>query len=563
MITRRDFCVAAAALTTLLGRGDVSSWRRLAVAQSLHNTDYLAADDFGNVTLLHITDLHAQLKPHYFREPSVNLGTGAARGKLPHITGTAFLDYFGLPPDSPEAHALTSVDFSALAQSYGKMGGLDRIATLVKQIRADRPNKVLLLDGGDSWQGSYTANATAGGDMVAAMETLGIDAMTAHWEFTYGAERVRTIVDSLSFPFLAGNIVDAEWDEPVFPAYRLFERGGAAIAVIGQAFPYTPIANPGWMIPQWRFGIRERALAANIVAARNDGADVIILLSHNGFDVDRKLAQRVAGIDIILSGHTHDALPYPVRVGKTWLIASGCNGKFVSRLDLDIAGGRLRDARYRLIPIFAEAIAPDQEMAELIKTLRAPYESELQRELAHTETLLYRRGNFNGTVDDLFCNALLAEHDSEIAFSPGFRWGTSLPPQHPFTVEDLHNCCAITYPQTYRRLLSGADIKLILEDVADNLFNPDPYYQQGGDMVRLGGMGYRIDPYQKAGARISDMTLLSTGARIDPRHDYVVAGWASVRENVEGPPIADIVTAYLRDHPIIRLLPSQNVKLIA
>lgn len=560
MLNRRDFVTAAAALAALAGSG-AGGWSRLAAQQKLGEDDLLQAADFGNVTLLHLTDLHAQLKPLYFREPSVNIGVGAAAGLPPHVTGRDFLKLYGIAASSPEAYALTSVDFAALAQGYGRMGGLDRIARAVKRIRAERPDRVLLFDGGDTWQGSLTANATAGADMVEAMNLLAPDAMTAHWEFTYGTDRVKEIVAGLPFPFLAGNVNDTEWDEPAFPASEIFERGGVRIGVLGQAFPYTPIANPRWMIPGWSFGIREEAAAANVAALRAAGADIVVLLSHNGFDVDRKMAGRVPGIDVILSGHTHDALPDVVQVGRTLIVASGSNGKFLSRLDLDVADGELRGWRYRLIPIFSDAIAPDPEMAALIDRLRAPYEAELGRELARTESLLYRRGNFNGTFDDLICAALLEERDAEIALSPGFRWGTSLLPGQAIRVEDVHNACAMTYPQAYRSTMNGQLLKDILEDVADNLFNSDPYYQQGGDMVRVGGMAYRIDPLAEIGSRISEMTLLSSGAPIDPARDYVVAGWASVNEGTEGPPVWDVVEAYLKRNPVVRIEPNQNVKL--
>jgi len=562
MFSRRDFLTASVALATLVGPGRGGGWSRAAAQQALSQEDLLAAEDFGNVTLLHVTDIHAQMKPLYFREPSVNLGVGEVEGLPPHITGAEFLRMFDLEPGSAEAYALTSVDFTALAKTYGRMGGLDRVATIVKRVRAERPDKTLFLDGGDTWQGSYTANQTQGGDMVEVMHALGVDAMTAHWEFTYGTERVKEIVEQLQFPLLAGNIFDDEWMEPAFKAYELFERGGVKVAVIGQAFPYTPIANPRWMIPTWSFGIREEEVAKNVAAAREEGAELVVLLSHNGFDVDRKLASRVAGIDVLLSGHTHDALPTPVMVGKTLLVASGSNGKFVSRVDLDVAGGELRDYRYRLIPVFSDVIMPDPEVASLIDRLRAPYEAELRRELGRSDTLLYRRGNFNGTLDDLICQALMAERDAEIALSPGFRWGTSLLPGQAITVEDVHNACSMTYPQAYRSTMSGQLIKDILEDVADNLFNPDPYYQQGGDMVRVGGMGYRIDPRQPIGARISDMTLLESGEAIDPARNYVVAGWASVNEGTEGPPVWDVVEAHLQKNPNVHIEENRSVKVI-
>jgi sulfur-oxidizing protein SoxB len=397
--------------------------------------------------------------------------------------------------------------------------------------------------------------------MVDAMELLQPDAMTGHWEFTYGTDRVNEIIESLSFPFLGSNIYDSTWNEPAFDGYTMIERGGVKIGVVGQAFPYTPVANPRWMFPEWSFGIREEDIVKNIEAAKGEGAELIVLLSHNGFDVDRKLAAQVKGIDVILCGHTHDALPEPVIVGKTLLVATGSHGKFLSRLDLDVSGGELKGYKHRLIPIFSDVIAPDPDMARKIDELRAPYEKELARELATTDTLLYRRGNFNGTFDDLICQALLSEREADIALSPGFRWGTSVLPGQKITVEDVHNACAMTYPEAYRSTMTGETLHTILEDVADNLFNKDPYYQQGGDMVRVGGMGYTIDPEGTMGSRISNMTLLKTGEPIDPSREYTVAGWASVNEGTEGPAIWDVVTAWLEKNPTVHLEPNTSVKL--
>lgn len=560
MVSRREFLMATVALCAAAGPGLTGGWSRAAARQTLSENDLLDFDDYGNVTLVHITDIHAQLKPVYFREPSVNLGAGDVAGLPPHVSGADFLKLYNIAPGTPQAYALTSDDFAALAQTYGRLGGLDRVATIVKKIRAERGDNMLLLDGGDTWQGSYTAQQTAGADMVEVMNALAPDAMTGHWEFTYGADRVREIVESLPFVFLGGNIYDSEWNEPAFEAYRLFDRGGVKIAVIGQAFPYTPIANPRWMFPNWSFGIREEDIAKNVEAARADGADLIVLLSHNGFDVDRKLASRVPGIDVILTGHTHDALPEPVLVGRTLLIASGSNGKFVSRVDLDVQGGEVKGYRFRLIPVFADVISRDSEVAALIDKVRAPYEAELKRELGRTDTLLYRRGNFNGTFDDLICDALLAEREADIALSPGFRWGTSLLPGQAITVEDLHNACAMTYPAAYRSMMSGDTIKAILEDVADNLFNTDPYYQQGGDMVRVGGMGYTIDVGAAMGSRISGMTLLASGEPLEPAKEYAVAGWASVNEATEGPAIWDVVESHLAKNPVVAPTENRSVK---
>ncbi len=529
--------------------------------QRLTQADLLKFDAIGNVTLLHVTDIHGQLMPVYFREPSLNLGVGDAKGQPPHVTGKAFLSRYGIPEKSADAYALTFDDFEALAKTYGRIGGLDRAATVVKAVRAERGDRVLMLDGGDTWQGSLGSLRTKGQDMADCMKLLKPDAMTGHWEFAYGEERVKQLIAAQDFPFLALNVRDTDWQEPVFEPFKIFERGGVKIAVLGQAFPYTPVANPRWMMPKWSFGIREEDVRANVEKVRAQGAQLVVLLSHNGFDVDKKMASRVSGIDVILTGHTHDALPEAVRVGNTLLIASGSHGKFVSRLDLDVRDGAVKDFRYKLIPLFADAIAPDPEMAAAIETARAPFAAELKREVGRTESLLYRRGNFAGTFDDLICAALLKERDAEIALSPGFRWGASVLPGQAITVEDIHNATAITYPQAYRMTMNGARIKELLEDVADNLFNPDPYYQQGGDMVRCGGLGYSIDISKPAGQRISSMTLLKTGQAIDPARDYSVAGWASVNEGTQGPPIWDVVENYISGQKNVRVAPTDSVKI--
>jgi sulfur-oxidizing protein SoxB len=398
--------------------------------------------------------------------------------------------------------------------------------------------------------------------MVDVMNSLGVDAMTAHWEFTYGADRVKELAARLEFPFLAGNVRDIEWGEDVFEGTAVFERRGVRIAVIGQAFPYTPIANPSYLIPNWTFGIQESRLQERVDAARADGAELVVLLSHDGFDVDRKLASRVAGIDVILTGHTHDALPEVVPVGGTLLVASGSHGKFLSRLDLDVRDGRILDYSYKLIPIFSDVIQPDAEIAKIIAQRRAPFEKELARVLGQTEGLLYRRGNFNGTFDDLICQALMAELDAQISLSPGFRWGGTLLPGQDITVEDVFNQTAITYPNTYRKEMTGARLREVLEDVADNLFNPDPYYQQGGDMVRAGGMAYTIDVSKPIGQRVSDMTLLETGEPIEADRGYAVAGWASVNEGIDGPPVYDVVRRHIEQVGVVNMAENRHVRVL-
>lgn len=558
MLSRRDFLQITAAASAIYGGGQA-----LAASAAKQQISFDKLTEFkstGQVTLLNFTDCHAQLMPLHFREPSVNIGVGEVAGLPPHITGKDMLTRFKLMPGSPEAYAFSSVDFTRLSQDYGRVGGMAHMATLIKKVRAERPANTLLIDNGDTWQGSYTALKTHGEDMVTVQNALGIDAMTAHWEFTYGEKRVQELIKKLKAPFLAGNITDTEWEEPVFNAIEYFERGGVKIAVIGQAFPYTPIANPRHLIPKWSFGIKEGRVRANVKKAKAAGAELIVLASHDGFDVDRKLASRVKGIDVILTGHTHDAIPAIVRVGDTLLVASGSHGKFLARLDLEVKNKRVTNYAFKLMPVFSDAIPADKDMAALIDKIRAPYKAELDEVVGKTEKLLYRRGNFNGTFDDLICNAMLEQRDAQIAFSPGFRWGACVMPGQNIRMEDVYNHTAITYAACTRNTLKGDFIKTILEDVGDNLFNPDPYYQQGGDMVRVGGMGFTFDISKKMGQRVSDMTLLSSGEPIDPKKDYVVAGWASVNPNAKGPAIYDVVKSYIKSRKVITKVGESAIK---
>ncbi len=510
---------------------------------------------FGNVSVMHFTDCHAQLLPSYFREPNVNIGLGESLNKVPHLVGENLLKAFGIRPGTPDAHAFTYLDFENAARTYGKVGGFAHLSTLIKKIRASRPGS-LLLDGGDTWQGSATALWTKGQDMVDAGKLLGVDVMTGHWEFTLGAERVKQIVDNDfkgKVDFLAQNIKTLDFGDDVFKSYVIKHINNIPVAIIGQAFPYSPIANPRHMMPDWSFGIQDENMQKVVNEARAKGAQVVILLSHNGMDVDLKMAGRVSGIDAIMGGHTHDGVPAPIIVknsgGQTLVTNAGSNGKFLGVMDFDVKGGRVVDIKYKLLPVFANLIEPDAEMATFIKNVRAPYETKLAEKLAITEGTLYRRGSFNGTFDQLILDALMEAKGADAAFSPGFRWGTSLLPGDAITLEHVMDQTAITYPQTTLTEMTGATIKEIMEDIADNLFNPDPYKQQGGDMVRVGGISYTCDLRKGMGQRINNMML--KGKALDPNKKYKMAGWAPVAEGATGEPIWDVVTAYLRDKKTI------------
>lgn len=524
---------------------------------------------FGTASLLHMTDCHAQLVPIYFREPNVNLGVADAFGKAPHLVGEHLLKAFKIPAGSAQAHAFTYLNFEQAAQRYGKVGGFAHLATLVKMLRAQRPGS-LLLDGGDTWQGSATSLWSNAQDMVDAAKLLGVDIMTLHWECTYGTERLLQVAENDfkgKIDILAQNIKTADFGDPVFPAFVIKEMNGAKVAVIGQAFPYTPIANPRYLVEDWSFGIQEESMQEQVNLARSQGAQVVVLLSHNGMDVDLKLASRVTGIDFILGGHTHDGVPQAIPVknaaGVTHVTNAGSNGKFLAVLDMDIRSGKLQGFKYRLLPVFSNMLPADAEMQAYVDKVRKPHLAKLSEPLAVTEGLLYRRGNFNGSWDQLIIDALMEVHDAPIAFSPGFRWGTSLLPGQAITREHVLDQTAITYPNTTVSELSGEMIKTILEDVCDNLFNPDPYYQQGGDMVRTGGLSYTCKPGAGMGSRIDDLRL--NGKPVEATKTYKVAGWAPVaaeaRENGQ-PMIWDVVETYLRDKKTIAAKTPYTPKLL-
>jgi len=552
-IGRREFLqmlAVASAGGMALGQKEVLAGD-MAAAQKLYELP-----KFGNVSFMHFTDCHAQLKPIYFREPSVNIGISEALGRPPHLVGENLLKHFKIAPGTPAAHAFTYLNFEQAAKTYGKVGGFAHLATLVKQVRASRPY-ALLLDGGDTWQGSATALWTNGQDMVDACKLLGVNLMTPHWEFTLGADRVKEIVDkdfAGKIEFLAQNVHTSDFEDQVFKPYTIREMNGVPVAVIGQAFPYTPIANPRYMVPDWTFGIKDDHMQKMVDEARGKGAQVVVVLSHNGMDVDIKMASRVTGIDAIMGGHTHDGMPAPVVVanpgGKTLVTNAGSNSKFLGVLDFDVQAGKVRDFRYKLMPVFANLLPADAEMAAYIDKVRAPYEGKLQETLAISEGLLYRRGNFNGSWDQLIVDGLMAVKGAEIAFSPGFRWGTTILPGQAVTRDHLMDQVAITYPSTTLSNMTGATIKTVLEDVCDNLFNPDPYYQQGGDMVRVGGLQYTCDPLAPSGQRISNMSL--NGKAIEASKTYKVAGWAPVAEGATGEPIWDVMETYLKNEKTIK-----------
>ena len=560
MRSRREFIQLATVSAMLLA---TKPWNSVAAKQKLKIDDLLDFESKGQVTLLHLTDMHGQLNPVFYRPPSENFGVGKFEGIPPHLVGEAFLEHFGILPNTPLAYAHTMVDYVPLAMEYGKLGGLDHTSTLIKAIRSERgDDKVLLLDGGDTWQGSYTSLKTQGEDMVKVMKALGTEAMVGHWEFTFGQQRLKELIDKLEYPFLGGNVFDTEWDEPVFESTAFFEKGGVSVAVIGQHFPYTPIANPNYMVKGWSFGIRPEVLQKNVDEAKKQGAEIVVLLSHNGFDVDQKLAAMIQGIDVILTGHTHDAIPKGIRIKDTLLLSSGSHGKYLGRVDLKVKNGKVVETNSNLIPVFSDVVTPDKEMKQLIKKIRSPYEKECNRIIGKTENLLYRRGNFNGSWDDVICDAIMQERDTEISLSPGFRWGTSLLPGQNITVDDIYSQTSMNYPEVYRIEMTGKMIKDLLEDVCDNIFNPDPFFQQGGDMVRVGGLSYTCHPKNKIGNRISNLRIISSDMLLESNQKYVVGGWGSVNQNVKGPAIYNLLENFILEKKVIKVSSRETVKIV-
>jgi sulfur-oxidizing protein SoxB len=561
-VTRRDF------LTLIAIAGGLHASSPAALARALEPERLLDFDGLGNVTLLHMTDPHGTLLPVYYREPDTRIGVGDEAGKPPFLSGEAFLTAYGIAPGSAEAYALTHLDFAALAARYGRMGGYAHLATLVKRVRDERAGKTLLLDGGDTLQGSATALWTRGEDMVRAMNLLGVEVFTPHWEFTYGIERVKELFGDrgtrgqFAGDFVCHNAKELNWGDPVFHSYTIKTLGGARVGIIGQAFPYVPVSHPQRFVPDLTFGIQEDH-AQKLVNELRDSrkVDLVVLLSHNGLSTDVKMAGRVRGLDVVLGGHTHDGLPEPIVVGRTLVINSGAHGKFLSRLDLDVREGQVKAHRYKLVPILSRHIPEDATMARLIREIRAPYESKLAERLAVSESLLYRRGTFNGSFDEIILDALLHRFDAEVAFSPGFRWGVTVVPGQPITLEDVYSHTGLSYPNCLVRELRGAEIYRLMEDVADNLFHPDPYYRQGGDMVRVGGISYTIDPRRPMGQRISDIRVGGQPLATDRR--YKTASWASPGPEAGGPPAFDVVADHLRRLKRVKLDPRPRVNVVS
>jgi S-sulfosulfanyl-L-cysteine sulfohydrolase len=560
-VTRRDLFMLIAIA------GGLATPGARALARALEPERLLDFESLGNVTLLHTTDSHGTLRPVYYREPDTRLGVGDEAGKPPFVTAEALLEAYGLARGSAAAYALTHLDFAALAARYGRMGGYAHLATLVKRVREERSGKTLVLDGGDSLQGSATALWSRGEDMVQVMNRLGVEVFTPHWEFTHGIGRVKELFgdrDSrgrFAGDFVCHNCRELNWGEPVFKPYTLKTVGAVTVGVVGQAFPYVPVSHPRRFVPGLSFGIQERQLQDLVNELRDlRKAGLVVVLSHNGLSTDVKMAGRVRGIDVILGGHTHDGLYEPITVGRTLVINSGAHGKFLSRLDLDVRPGGVSAHRYKLMPVLSNYIAEDAEMARLIRELRAPAETRLRERLAVSEILLYRRGNFNGSFDEIILDALLARFDAEVAFSPGFRWGVTIVPGQEITVEDVYAHTGISYPNAFVRELRGADIHRLLEDVADNLFHPDPYYRQGGDMLRVGGMTYAIDPRQSIGRRITDIRI--GGKPLSPQRRYKAASWASAGPEVAGPPAWEVLAEHLKRLKRVKIEPRPRVRVL-
>jgi sulfur-oxidizing protein SoxB len=575
-ISRRDFLQFAGALGLLSATG-TNLFAGEAAKEKIKNLSFSDIVDFkakGKVSLLHICDLHAHIKPLYWREPSTLISAKNLVGTPGFICGDSFLDYYGVKEGTVDQYFDTHNDFSALAKKFGKMGGISHMKPMIDHVRKERGDKnVLLLDSGDTWQGTAVALHTKGEAIVDAQKYLGVDVMVGHWEFTYGKERVMELIEKFKGEFISQNVIDDDpfsddFEELIFPPYTIKEVGGAKIGIIGQSFPFTSTANPKKFTEGWSFALRHESLQEYINELRNEKkVDCIVVLSHDGFSVDQELAKKVTGVDFILSGHTHDPSPKPIVVNNTVILIAGSHGKYVGRLDLDIEKGKVKDYEFKLMPVASNLIPADKKGDELIEKWYKPYNNELNEVLGTTKGLLYKRDTFYSTFDALIGEAIQTEMKSDIVFTPGYRWGTTLIPGDKILKDNVYEMTAITYPEVYTFELKGDKIAKLMEDIADNVFNENPLLQQGGDMSRLTGASYSIKISGGAGKRISEFMI--GGKPIDLKKTYLVSSWGGNLQNAgkhldekKIRPVYDVVSDYIRKKKVIDIPMESNVKVL-
>ena len=570
-ISRRDFMHIAA----ILGLGAAtSSMASPKTSASIGLKDIYDFKATGNFTLLHMCDIHAHIKPLYWREPSTLISAPNLVGTPGFLCGEAFAKHYGLEPSSLDAYFDTHVDFETLAKKFGKMGGIAHMKTYLDHVRKQRgAENVLFLDSGDTWQGTGVALKTRGEAIVKAQNYLGVDVMTGHWEFTYGKERVLELIEMLDAKFVAQNVIGNDpfaddYEELIFEPYTIQEKGGAKIGIIGQAFPFTSTANPKEFTEGWSFGIRPETLQTYVDELRKEHkVDCVVVISHDGFSVDQEVARMVHGIDFILSGHTHDPSPKPITINGTVIVIAGSHGKYVGRLDIDAKNGKVNDYEFKLVPIASNIIPADPEGVKLVNDIYAPYDAEMNEVLGKTKNILYKRDTFFSTFDQLINDAILDEMKCDISFTPGYRWGTTVLAGDDILMDNVYEMCGITYPNVYTFELQGKQIANLLEDIADNVFNANPLYQQGGDMSRLGGATYSIAIAGKAGSRISK--LMIGGKPIDLNKTYIVSSWGGNLQNAGSNlqkdkirAVYDVTRDYIKKQKIVDVSNAGNVTLV-
>ncbi|MDM5264171.1 thiosulfohydrolase SoxB [Sulfurovum sp. XTW-4] len=576
-IDRRDFLQIAATLGLLGATGGTNLFAGEAGKERIKKLSFSDIVDFkakGKATILHICDLHAHLKPLYWREPSTLISAKNLVGTPGFICGESFQKYYGIQPGSLDAYFDTHNDFTELAKKFGKMGGIAHMKPIIDHVKKERGEEnVILVDSGDTWQGTAVALKTDGEAIVDAQNYLGVDVMVGHWEFTYGKERVQELIGMLKGDFISQNVIDNdpfsdEFEELIFPPYSIQEIGGAKIGIIGQSFPFTSTANPKKFTEGWSFALRHETLQEYVNELRNEKkVDAVVVLSHDGFSVDQELAKKVTGVDFILSGHTHDPSPEPIIVNDTVIIISGSHGKYISRLDLDIKDKKVAGYSYKLIPVASNLIPADKAGEELIEKWYKPYNEELNEVLGTTKGLLYKRDTFYSTFDSLIGMAIQDEMKCDINFNPGYRWGTTVLPGDDILKDNVYEMTAITYPEVYTFDLKGKVIAKLMEDIADNVFNSNPLLQQGGDMSRITGASYSITISAPSGKRISDFMI--GGKPIDMEKTYRVSSWGgnlqNVGENLDKKairPVYEVVSDYIRRQKVIDIPMESNVKIL-